>query len=296
MPRTDRFRTALEIGLGWGALAQASPDELVDAAAENGFASVTVRPATCLKWCESGGDLIDLRARAERSGVRIAAVDPLIRGLPGIPEAAEIPLEFRDAFVPDETDCRRIVSVTRARRLNVAHFLGRPAPLPELAAAIGALCRRLAPAGCLVSLEFIPGTGIPDLATAQLLCRMVSEPNLGVLLDTWHFARSGGTPDQVRQLPQGMIVALQLNDWVPAAADKVYRPMSGRLLPGDGELPLAALLQAALENNPELDVELEVFNAELRSLAPAAAAARIASSLSLWLDGLPTDSALTARC
>jgi sugar phosphate isomerase/epimerase len=248
--------TALRIGLGWGTLAQASPEE---------------------------------RAHAQRLGVRIAAVDALIRGMPGVPAAAEVPVEFRDAFLPDETDCHGIVTATHARRLNVAHFLGKPAPLPELAAAIGALCRRLAPGGCVVSLEFIPGTGIPDLATAQRICQIVSEPNLGILLDTWHFARCGGTPEQIRELPPGAILALQLNDRVAPRTDEVYRPMTGRLLPGDGELPLAAILRAALENNPGLDVELEVFNAELHSLAPGTAAARIASSLRVWLDRCSPD-------
>jgi sugar phosphate isomerase/epimerase len=75
----------------------------------------------------------------------------------------------------------------------------------------------------------------------------------------------------------------QLNDRVTPPPDEVYKPMTGRLLPGDGELPLAAILNAALESNPRLDVELEVFNSELRSLAPTMAAARIASSLRTWL-------------
>jgi len=271
------------ISLGWGSLAQANPRELVDAAAESGFAGVTVRPATCARWSASGGDLSELRSHAERRGVRIAGVDPLISGMPGIPSAAEIPEEFRDAFLPDAVDCCRIIADTHARRLNVAHFLGHATPLPELAASIGAVCRRVAPLGCVVSLEFIPGTGIPDLATAQRLCEISNEPNLGVLLDTWHWARCGGTLEQIQQLPRGAIVALQLNDRVTPPPGEVYKPMTGRLLPGDGELPLAAILNAALENNPRIDVELEVFNSELRSLAPTIAAARIASSVRTWL-------------
>jgi sugar phosphate isomerase/epimerase len=278
--------------LGWGTLSQASPDELVDAAAEHGFHSITVNPAACLRWCASGGDLEVLQVRAERAGLRVAAVDALINGLPGAPAAAVVPPEFRDAFRHDEAECRRIITATRAKRLNVAHFLGQPTPLPKLADAIRALCQRLAPDGCSVSLEFIPGTGIPDLATAEQLRRMVGEPNVGLLLDTWHFARAAGTPGDILVLPRNAIIALQLSDRVESPDDAVYRPMSGRLLPGEGTLPLAAVLAAARQNNPDLDIEIEVFSAELRSLAPRVAARLVASSLRAWVDSL--DQALWA--
>jgi sugar phosphate isomerase/epimerase len=279
--------TALSIALGWGTLAQANPQELVDAAADHGFDSVTVSPAACLRWVEAGGSLDELRTQAARRGVRVAAVDALIAGLPGVPAVESVPPEFRDAFVAREIDCHRILAATGARRLNVAHFLGHDTPLPELAAAIGTLCRRLAPLGCTLSIEFIPGTGIPDLATAEKLRQIAGEPNLGVLLDTWHFVRSGGTVEDIRFLPRGAVAALQLSDRVPPAPGAVYRPMAGRLLPGHGTLPLAAILAAALANNPGLDVELEVFSAELRSRTPRAAAALVRTSLQSWERTLP---------
>ena len=58
--------------------------------------------------------------------------------------------------------------------------------------------------------------------------------------------------------------------------------MSGRDLPGEGELPLHAIARAALANNPALTAEIEVFNDELRELALDAAVARVARAIAAW--------------
>ena len=57
--------------------------------------------------------------------------------------------------------------------------------------------------------------------------------------------------------------------------------MSGRLLPGDGELPLDEIITAGLANNPDITFEVEVFNAELRALLPDCATARVAGAVRL---------------
>ena len=54
--------------------------------------------------------------------------------------------------------------------------------------------------------------------------------------------------------------------------------MFGRLLPGEGELPLVPLLRDLLGREPGLTVGVEVFSEELKALTPQEAAARVASS------------------
>ena len=48
--------------------------------------------------------------------------------------------------------------------------------------------------GLRILVEFLPGTGIPDLPVALDLVRAVGGDHLGVMLDTWHLARSGAVP------------------------------------------------------------------------------------------------------
>ena len=59
--------------------------------------------------------------------------------------------------------------------------------------------------------------------------------------------------------------------------------MTGRLLPGEGSLPLHDIVAAALANSPGLSAEIEVFSAELSGLPVEAAAARTAAAIAKWL-------------
>jgi sugar phosphate isomerase/epimerase len=51
--------------------------------------------------------------------------------------------------------------------------------------------------------------------------------------------------------------------------------MVDRLVPGDGELPLVAILRRLLAGRPTLPVGVEVFSSRLRSM-PTADAVRVA--------------------
>lgn len=110
----------------------------------------------------------------------------------------------------------------------------------------------------------------------------VGERNCTVLLDTWHLARSGGTVDDIGALEPGAIGAFQLSDRKAPPPQTAYVPMTGRLLPGEGELPLADILAAAFANSPGLTAEVEVFSEELAGLSVDAAAARTAAAIEAW--------------
>jgi hypothetical protein len=58
--------------------------------------------------------------------------------------------------------------------------------------------------------------------------------------------------------------------------------MTGRLLPGEGSLPLHDVVSVALANSHGLSAEVEVFSAELSALPFDLAAARAASAVHKW--------------
>src|SRR5260370_977610 len=62
----------------------------------------------------------------------------------------------------------------------------------------------------------------------------------------------------------------------------VHVPLSGRVLPGEGELPLRAVVEAALENSPDATVDLEVLNDELRARSADDAATQLADAAHAW--------------
>jgi len=53
----------------------------------------------------------------------------------------------------------------------------------------------------------------------------------------------------------------------------------GRLLPGEGALPLAEIIRAVHANAPDLTVNAEIFSEELRQREPQDAARTIAEAL-----------------
>jgi sugar phosphate isomerase/epimerase len=244
---------------------QASLPELIEVAGSSGFGAVTTTP-----WLYTAAGVADreLRRLLHEHGVRVTYIDGLITALPGAPPQ-------RGAAT--EHECYRIAAALGASAINVVHIDGSPTPISELAAALGPVCERAAARGLRIVVEFLPGTGIPDFPTALELVRTVGADNLGIVLDSWHLARSGGTVDLLDPAAAALVGALQLADRTRAQDLQPYVPMSGRLLPGDGEVPLQSLLSRVLAARPDLPVGIEVISDEMRAL-PASEAATVAAA------------------
>ena len=279
---------SLEIGLGCGMFLDASLPELIEAAARHGFPTLTARPACFAAALRAGFTERSLRRLLADSGVRVTMVDALTKGLPGIPGPETLSPQLRavlpfDAIdPPDEETCLRSAEALEAPFVNVSLFRGRRVPLQEMTEAIGALCRRAAARGLKIALEFYPESGLPDLDFALKVLQSCGEPNCAITLDVWHLARSGGTVEQIRSLPPGVLAGMQISDRLPPPPGSAYVPMSNRLFPGEGQLPLGQLIRAALENTPGISAELEVLNQELRGMPTDAIAARVAAVVASW--------------
>jgi len=127
------------------------------------------------------------------------------------------------------------------------------------------LCERAAPAGITIAIEFLPPFAVGTLDAAVALAQKVGAPNVGVLVDTLHLARSGHSPDDLRRVPPALLPYLQLAD-APAELVGEWREeaLHGRLLPGEGALPLAEVLAAV----PDVPVSMELRSRRLMSDYP----------------------------
>jgi sugar phosphate isomerase/epimerase len=284
---------APDIGLCCGTVMKAGLFELIEVAARHGFPTITVRPATFAAALDAGFDEKAIRRRLGDAGLRVAMIDALTRDLPGLapPDASDPKLRAllpdEVFFPPDQATCLRAAAVLEAPSLNVTHFGGKPVPLPEMAEAVGAICANAAAYGVTIALEFVPGTGIPDIATAHAIARSCGEPNCRITLDPWHLDRSGGSVQDVVALAPDAIAGMQLCDRVPEPPGTPYVPMTGRRMPGEGQLPLYDLVSAVLANSPGISIEAEILNEELRALTPDEAAARVWAGLQKWREGFP---------
>ena len=183
--------------------------------------------------------------------------------------------------------CIAVAEALEAPIVNVSLYNSAKLPVTEMAEGIGELCRQAGRSGLTVVLEFYPESGIDSLATAHAIAQACGEPNCGVLFDSWHHARNGGTVEEILALPPGAIGAMQLSDRTEPPPATPYVPMSGRKLPGEGELPLHRIVAAVAANNPKVSAELEIFNQELTDLPLDAIAARAAAAVQAWRAGAP---------
>lgn len=122
------------------------------------------------------------------------------------------------------------------------------------------LCDRAAGFGLEVGLEFAIYTGVRTLAHAAHVVARSTRPNASVLVDALHFSRSGGVPADIARIEPSLLRYAQICDAgpeVPGPGDSpalIREARTGRLLPGEGVLPLAELV-AALPTGVPLAIE-----------------------------------------
>lgn len=93
------------------------------------------------------------------------------------------------------------------------------------------------------SVELCPILTVDSLETALAAVRHAGRDSFGLLIDTLHFHRSGARPADLAALDPALISYIQLCDGpltsrFPQYSDETME----RMVPGDGELPLAEIL------------------------------------------------------
>lgn len=123
--------------------------------------------------------------------------------------------------------------------------------LPDLSATIdrfAALCDVASGCGVTLVCEFLPIFPLRSLAMARDVVNHHPIGRAGILIDNLHLSRSGGTIDDVQSIDVRRFPYLQIADAplsVPTEfAALLDEAINGRLLPGEGSLPILELLAA----------------------------------------------------
>ncbi len=148
-----------------------------------------------------------------------------------------------------------------ARNILVA---SREADIGRVANRLRELADRLRDCDIRLVLEFLPILGIKTLHDALAAVEAADHPLVGVLIDSLHLARAGHSPADLAGLDPHLFPYLQLCD-APALLEedsmkaRLHEALHGRLLPGDGGLPLKQLLTAV----PNVPISLELRSESL---------------------------------
>lgn len=158
-----------------------------------------------------------------------------------------------------------------AARLGATYFLavGNDPDEARMTENLGRLAEAAGSHRLHLALELMPYTAVNSLTKAHRMVVATGARNLGLLIDALHVARAGGTPAEVAALPPEHIAYLQLCDApaeLPPGLTLRQESLGARLYPGQGDLPLFALMDALPEG---IVVDVETPVAANRELSPA---------------------------
>jgi sugar phosphate isomerase/epimerase len=245
-----------------GTLMQRGFRALCEAGAAGGFAGITLWPQDVEQARAEGLSEADQRAMLRDSGLVVADLDPLLGWLPDEPVPAGIGAS-EDVFYA-------IADSLGARSLNVAQPFGDTIEFGAASEAFAGVCERAAAHGLLVTLEYLPWSGIPDAVSALAIVEAARHPNGTLMFDSWHSFRGPTDEAQLRQIPGSRFGGVQISDAPEEPAkDILQETMEARLLPGEGAVPLVDWIRLLDESGSQAPIGVEVFSQELAALPPA---------------------------
>jgi sugar phosphate isomerase/epimerase len=192
-----------------------------------------------------------------------------------------IQLEFlQDFFVPEddplraESDARRellfdAAATFDAHHIKVGNIPGTEAPLEQVTEGFAELCQDAANnTDAKVVYEFMPfDANVRGLDAALELAEGAAQPNGGLAIDTWHMAKLGIEPEELRKCPLEYLMWIELSDgqW-ENMEDAVDEVVNHRSLPGEGEFPIREYVKVCQEIGYDRPWGVEVLSSALREL------------------------------
>jgi len=150
---------------------------------------------------------------------------------------------------PDLAAAEPVLDAAAALGARFVNVICEDPDLARLADNFAAVTSLARPRGVRPVIEFMAYRTVHTLAGAVTVAAAGSGG--GILIDALHVQRCGVVLSELAAVDPALIAYLQLCDAPLAApADQVSEARTGRLLPGDGELPLRALLAALPDGIP----------------------------------------------
>ena len=235
--------SAIRTSLAHLTMVDASPLELIEAAAEGGFDAIGPRiaapqPGDVLAHPVIGNAPLirEIEARLAATGLQVWDIEVVWLAAHSNVATLEPMLELGQRF--------------GARHLLVC---GNDPEQDRMDDNLAKLCQLAQKYQLGVALEFMPFVETKTLAQAKAKLERVRQPNARLLVDALHLSRSGGNASDLASIDPSLLPYAHLCDApavVPPADGLRAEARGGRYYPGLGELPLAEFVRAFPDETP----------------------------------------------
>jgi sugar phosphate isomerase/epimerase len=249
-----------------------------------GFPELTIQPQEVLKIVAEGLSIADMRAIAADSGVAIKRLDPLC---PWVPEWR--PTNFGADYAKAH-DISPAVFFDICERLGCT-YMSLNATFPstryttdQIAEYYAAICKQAAEHGVSCDLECIPMWGVVSMEQGWEILRKSGAKNGGFVFDCTHFVRSKSPMETLRSIPGHYIHCVQVCDGrmpLPAGVTLEMECFE-RLWPGEGDFPIAEMLDILDGTGGLRQIGPEVFSANLAGMSAEQVAEKSRDSLAQY--------------
>lgn len=285
----------------------------IRAAAEAGYQFVELRDAKIARYLGAGGSLAGLRAQMRDAGVAGLSINALEDSTLHVGEA------FEPILARCRTLCEWAKALDCPYVIAVPSFLtaggppggdppggdlpggdlprgdlpggGPPGDSPRLVGLAETEVRRRTTAslrkmtaeaagfGVRVGFEFLgfPTCSVSTLRAARGVIDDVGDPRLGLVIDAFHFYVGGSQPEDLDGLDASRVFIVHLDD--AESGDPAALTDAQRLLPGEGVIPLRALITRLQTAGYRGAYSLELFRPEYWTWDPVDLARRGLASM-----------------
>ena len=255
----------MELGLNGATTLKADLATDIAVAGKAGFDFIEIWAAKLMGYLGRGG-LPALTRDLKHAGVRAATLNSV----------EHVTFNDPSGHVRMLEDFQRFCRVAEA--INAETVIVVPSPRPrgvslavierESIRVLRELSAIAKPFGVRLAYEFLgfADCTVNTLAQCAAIVEKVARPNVGLVLDTFHFFAGGSSLASIRAVNPGKIFIVHINDVERAPRRKMHDAL--RLYPGKGILPLASILRALKAIGYMGGISVEIFRPQYWSRPP----------------------------
>ena len=257
-------------------------EEYVEACVDAGVAGISYWTLHEVLLKAQGWSSERIRSRLSTAGLRVVCVEAIYGWANAASPAAAVEASLESIDIASAHGSPNLAAVVLEPDLR---------SMEATVANLAAVADRAADVDVAICVEFLPWSGIPDITTCWDLLKRTGRPNVGVLLDSWHWFRQPGGPygrhaDTLASMPGDAIRVFQLCDaGVEPWEDPMAECLAARCLPGDGVVDHEHLFGLLRGISADPVVTPEVFNTGLARLGMGPMARRIVEASRAVLAG-----------